>query len=273
MFNINEFKSVMNKYGGPAKSNLFVMALIPSVSTQRGVGTVFTRKNEYIDPGELRFFCSEVSVPPVNINVAFYRANSIDIAQSMPTNLTTPSINATFMLDSEHRVLSFFHSWMQEIINYNARNGLLSSVGENQLPYEIGYKSDYTCTLEITHFKTNAKGDGIEQGYTYQFDNAFPTEVGGKNFSWMPNDSIASFTVNFTASSYSFTAAEFGSPVNILSRGNGFLDVLTSVGFRGQTVQQRNLPTSVQDAINTFTTVRNDFRTVRNTFRSLSDIF
>lgn len=271
-FNINDFKSTMDKYGGPAKSNLFTATIVFSV----GSGQISTvepgRKAEYIPPVDLKFFCSEVSLPPVNLNVASYRANSIDLAQNMPINLTTPSINTTFMLDSDHRVISFFHSWMQEIINYNIGGGLLSAINGDHLPYEIGYKSDYACTLIINHFKTDSVGE-LSEAYEYTFLNAYPTEVGGKALSWAPSDSISTMSVNFTASSFNFSASDPGTLSSPRSNGSGYLDALLSVGYNGQTVQQSNVPRSVQDAINTFTTVRNDFRTLRNTFRSIRNIF
>jgi len=265
MFNINEFKAVMNKYGGPAKSNLFVVSL--------SAGRTANRKNEFILKEDLRFFCSEVAVPAINVNVASYRANSIDIAQSIPTNLSTPQINTTFMLDSEHRVISFFHSWMQEIINYDISFGNLTQIRDDHMTYEIGYKSDYTCDLLITHFKTDTTNENIEKAYEYVFYDVFPTEIGGKTLSWSPSDSIATVSVNFSASAFSFSASDPGTVISNLSRGNGYVDFLNSVGYRGQTVQQTNLPTSVQDAINTFTTVRNDFRTLKNTFTTLRNIF
>jgi len=265
MFNINEFKSVMNKYGGPAKSNLFVVSL--------GNFRAGNRKTEFITQQDLRFFCSEVVVPSLNINSASYTPNTIGIPQSMPLNLSGIAINATFMLDSEHRVISFFHSWMQEVINYDSlSNGYLSQVGGDHLPYEIGYKDDYICNLQIEHFKTNTDGK-LENPYVYYFDNVFPTEVGSKTLSWSPNDSIQTLSINFSASSMTFSASDPGNIVSDLSRGNGTLDFLNSVGFRGQTTQQRNLPTSIQDAINTFTTVRNDFRSLRNSFNAFRNIF
>lgn len=270
MFNINEFKSVMNKYGGPAKNNLFVVTL--TWRNKATGGTSSGRKAEYIPETDLRFFCSEINVPALNINVASYRANTIDLSQNIPINLSAPSINSTFMLDSEQRVMSFFHSWMQEIINYDASNSLLSSINGNHMPYEIGYKEDYACVMEVAHYKTNSTGE-YGQAYQYRFDGVYPTEVGSKVLSWSPSDSIATLTVNFTASSFSFTASDPGSVSSTLSRGNGYLDFLNSVGFRGQTMQQSLLPRNVQDAINTFTTVRNDFNTLRNTFNSFTSNF
>jgi hypothetical protein len=261
MFNINEFKSVMNKYGGPSKSNLFVVALGPSRD--------ITRKTDFILKEDLRFFCSDVVIPAINLNSLSYTPNTIGVPQAMPLNMSTIGINASFMLDSEHRVISYFHSWMQEIINYDAlSSGYLSQIGGDHLPYEIGYKEDYACDMEIQHFKTNTDGN-LENPYIYYFKNVFPTEIGSKTFSWAPSDSIQTLSVNFNASEMSFSASDPGNVVSELSRGNGSLEFLNSVGFRGQTIQQRNLPQSIQDAINTFTTVRNDFRTIRNTFRTI----
>jgi hypothetical protein len=79
--------------------------------------------------------------------------------------------------------------------------------------------------------------------------------------------------INFNASAFTFTASNPGSVISDLSRANGTLEFLNSVGFRGQTTQQRNLPTSIQDAINTFTTVRNDFRALQNTFNTFRNNF
>lgn len=263
MVDIAKFKSTMNKYGGPAKSNLFTLRLGPTVGA--------SRKTQYIPNDDLLFFCSEVAVPSVNMNVISHRPNTLDMPQSFPTSLTAPGINATFMLDSEHRVISFFHSWMQEIINYDVTIGNLSQINSNHMPYEIGYKEDYACDITIDHYKTNTKGD-IEEAYKYKFFKAFPTEVGGKTFSWNTSDSIATVTINFSAAAYSFSASDPGQITSSLARGNGDLDALISIGFVGQTVQQRNLPTSVQDAINTFTTVRNDFNTVQNAFANIRNI-
>ena len=264
MFNINDFKATMNKYGGPARSNLFTMTLNP--------GTKDARKSEFIPKSELKFFCSEVLVPPINMNVGSYRTNSIDIAQSIPLNLTTPQINATFMLDSEHRVISFFHSWMQEIINYDNSLGRNAVLPGDHMPYEIGYKSDYACNLVIKHYKTDSTGL-VEEGYEYMYYNAFPTEVSGKNLSWALNDSIATITVSFTASGYKFDASQPGVISAASSRGKSPIEFINSVGYRGQTVQQSLLPTSIQDAINTFTTVTNDFRSLNSTFKTLRNIF
>lgn len=271
MVNLNRFLSTMSTYGGPAKNNLFVVRISPNND--------ISRKSQYIPKEDLIFFCSDVSVPGINLSVAPYKPNTIDIAQNMPMFLETPSINARFMLDSEHRVISFFHSWMQEIVNYDPLGGPLSAIDNDHMLYEIGYKKDYACTIFIEHYKTTARPQGAFGGekdvdyYEYAFYDAYPTEIAGETFSWAPNDSIATLGVNFTASSYSFSGSTAGSPSTRLNVGTGYLDFLNSVGFRGQTVQQRNLPTTIQDAINTFTTVRNDFRTIRNTFRALQNRF
>jgi hypothetical protein len=264
MFNINQFKAVMGKYGGPAKTNLFVLEISDSMMN--------TTKTKYISKSDLRFFCTDVSMPSININTAPYKANVIDIAQAMPINLTTPSINANFMLDSDHKVIAFFHSWIQEIINYDVSQGNLTLLNGEQLPYEIGYKSDYACDITVKHYRTDAT-NAIEELYEYKFYNAFPTEIGGKIFSWTPNGPIATSTINFSAASFSFTGSDPGNTISNYARGNGHLEFLNSVGFYGQTVQQRNLPRTVQDAINTFTKVKTDFKQFRSSLESLRNIF
>lgn len=235
-FNINDFKSTLNKFGGPARKNLFAVEI-----SQGPAGNAnFNR--------DLRFFCQTASIPGLNLSVADYYPNGFGVKQSIPIAMGNDQFNAVFMLDSEHRVLSFFHEWIQQVINYNYSNGPFSQV-RDQLPFEVGYKKDFACDISIKHFSTSTAGDSY---YEYTLHDAFPTQVSGIDASWADNDSFATATVNFAYAHLSVDSANTGNPNERFSRGTGLLQYINTLGTSGQTISQNSLPNTIQDAVNAF---------------------
>jgi hypothetical protein len=238
-FNINEFKSVMNKYGGPSRKNLYVVEI---ASLPLG--------NDGMSVRDLRFFCQSAAIPGLNYTVADYYPNGFGVRHSIPTSYQPDPFNAVFMLDSDHMVLRFFHRWMQAVLNYNYADGPFSQVG-NQLPFEIGYKSDYATNITIKHFSTNSTGE-FDQFYQYDLFDVFPTQISGVDLSWADNDSFATATVNFAYSHIAFSGAVKGSPTERFSRGTGLLELINSIGLPGQYISQSGLPLTIQDSLNSF---------------------
>lgn len=267
-FNINEFKSTMNKYGGPAKKNLFVVEIANGPVQSDGMTA-----------RDLRFFCQTASVPGLNLTVADYYPNGFGAKQSIPVSITQDQFNAVFMLDSDHMVLRFFHQWVQQVLNYNYAQGAFSQVG-NQLPYEVGYKNDFACNIVIKHYSTNSDGTGGY--YEYTLHDAFPTQVSGVDVSWADNDSFATSTINFAYSHMSVDAAKIGTPTERFARGTGYLTFINRLGTSGQFISQGqgSLPNSIQDAVNAFTSfgnIRNQingaFSQIKSGLNNLRNIF
>jgi hypothetical protein len=263
-FNINEFKSTMNKYGGPARKNLFVMeiASVPAL-------------NDGISLRDLRFFCQTVQAPAINFNVTDYYPNGFGVRQSIPTQMAMSPFNAVFMLDSDHQILRFFHQWMQNVINYDFSRGGYVGWGD-QLPYEVGYVRDISTRITIKSYST----DSQTNAYEYVLEDAYPTEISGETLSWSDNDSFSTATVNFTYSHVSVSGLTNNPFSDRNTRGSGLLDLVNRVGTTGQVINQGRLPTSIQDAVNAFTrintgiaNVNNGFSQVRTGLNSIGNIF
>lgn len=263
-FNINEFKSTMNKYGGPARKNLYVVEI-----TNAPVGT------SGMSTRDLRFFCQTATVPGLNYAVADYFPNGFGVRQSIPIATQPDPFNTVFMLDSDHMVLRFFHQWMQSVINYNYSDGAFSQFGD-MLPYEVGYKKDFVTNIVVKHYST----DSQDRFYEYTFHDAFPTQVSGVDVAWADNDSYATTTVNFAYSHMSMSGTLSGTPTDRFARGTGYLDFINRIGASGQLVNQGSLPRSIQDAINVFTKigtaraqVNNAFSQIRSGLNTIGNIF
>lgn len=250
-FSISNFKSIFNgQYGGPARANLFEVEL-------------FGPDSRYMPKRDLMMFCRTASIPTLNLNTVEYRPDGFGRPQSMPVSVSNETVDCVFMLDSNHRVISFFHEWMQKVVNYSTRGGNFSEV-DGQLPYEFGYKREYQMDMIIRHYSTDNTGGNF---YETRLGGVFPTQLGAVNLSWDDNDSYSTMAVNFSYSNISFSGERTGIPTERFSRGTGFLDFINFIGTRGQVINQTVLPRSIQDAINQFTRVRNSVNTLRDVFR------
>jgi hypothetical protein len=246
-FNISEFKTVINRYGGPARKNLFEVSL--------NVLDARTGRSDHT------FFCKSVTVPGINLTVQDYRPNGFGLMQTIPTAISPDQLNCVFILDSQHIMLSFFHRWIQKVVNYDVSGGIFSQV-DDQLPYEFGYKDEYVTRMTIRHYSTDYNGF-----YEYTFEDVFPTQVSGTDLSWEDNDSYSTVTINFAYSSMKVDGTRVGSPTDRFARGTGLVDFINRLGNSGQFINQNSLPTTVQTAIDNFTQIRSSVSILRSLFK------
>jgi hypothetical protein len=255
-FSISDFKSSIQRHGGLARQNLFTVEMLNS---------------------DLKFFCKSASLPGVNVTVQDYYPNGFGMKHSIPVSATTGDVNLVFMLDSDHKILSFFHRWMQKVVNYDVSSGIFSSVND-QLPFEFGYKDEYAVTISIKFYSTDLNGY-----YEYTLYDAFPTQVSPIDVSWDSNDSYATVTVNMAFSNMKVTrnvsgadqaVLQRGSPSERYSRGQGLLQFLNTVGNTAQLINQNSrIPRSIQEAVNSFTRVSNTVSSINNTINRFKSIF
>jgi hypothetical protein len=182
MFNINEFKSRINRHGGPSRTSLFSVRFSP-----------INVPNNILSTDDLRFFCQTIAMPGINLELMPYRQGGIGYPEYMPMTSSPDSLNGVFMLDSNHRVMTFFHSWINSVINVSGAAGPSSSGLEQK---EIGYKENYTTTMEIDFYSAYDQF----KFYRCTYSGVFPTQVGSLTLNWSDNDSIATLPVNFSYS-------------------------------------------------------------------------
>lgn len=246
---ISEFKSTFDKFGGPSHANLFQVTISGYPNTV----------NSLIGPKDLTFFCKTAQIPSVSVNVANYESVA-SLPKQFPMSVQNTAMNTIFMVDSDHEILKFFHSWMQSVINIGTAGGNLSEVN-GMLPYEIGYKDEYSCRMTIRHFSVD---NDPSRYYEVVLDKAWPSQIGDLDLAWESNDSYLTLPVAFSYDRIEYSGLRPGSPTSRLGRGSGFFDILGAVaGFAGvvqQTVNQGlSGVSSIQDAVNRFQRVNNSF--------------
>ena len=250
-FKISEFKTQMDWFGGPSRGSLFEVQITrPSNVKSRASSR------------DLIFFCKNASIPGITFNT-IQNDQVGKFRKLMPMGVNTEPVQAIFMLDSDHQILSFFHSWAQNVVNFGTASGSFSEV-DGKLPFEIGYKDNYACRVTIRQYSTNYDVSG--QYYEVILDNAFPMMIGDVDLAWENNDSFSVLPVSFQYDRIQFTGERIGSPSARFGRGNGLLGLINKIGAVGQLIGQDLVPESVQDAVNKYTKVNNKVRRIKDFF-------
>lgn len=250
-FDINSFRSKFESYGGPARLSLFTLDIARP------------QRNGQMNPADIRMFAKSVTFPGVNLETVEHKPYAIGIPVRHPVGMGAQDLNAIFLMDSNHSVLSFFHNWIQDVYNFKATSLATANFNNpSQSVYEIGFHNEYTCDIIIRYYSTH----NTNQYYECKLENAYPTQVGQIELSWDSTDQVATLPVSFAFDRISFSANRSG-PVELsTSRSFGMIDFITSIGQIGQTVDSISKPKSVQDALNMFTNVAYTWDNIRSLF-------
>lgn len=211
---ISDFRAKFeNRFNGPARPNLFYVVIEGGASAEN-----------LSSPSDLTAFCKSTTLPGINLKTFEYSPRNYGMTQTLPYSINAEPLNCTFMLDSSHIVLSYFHNWMQRVVNYNSSNMLGTSTinSKDYSPFELGYLSDYSTTMHIYFFSS----DNVESGdkYVMTLYDVFPTNVSSLNLSWDDDNSIATMPVSFSYSHFTVSAAVDGSGTAALDRMRSQID-------------------------------------------------
>ena len=241
-FNINKFKSSMERMGGPGKLSLF------EVRMGRPRWMNDTEKFTEFNERDFSLFCNKVDFPGVDL--AMTPMDYVgQLSRSIPASVTTPGpISCTFYCDSDHNTVRFFHRWMREVMNYSSAGGIHSEFG-GKLKGEAGFPDNYVSDLEIRHYSTDSQ-PGVY--YSTEIQRAFPTKVSPLSLDWT-NGGVAMITVDFAIEDYKFSSDKAGNTGARSTRGGGLLDLLGDIAGFADTVRgtlKAGKPRSIQDAVN-----------------------
>lgn len=239
-FRINEFKSQMDYFGGPARGSLFEVQIFPKVNRSRA------------NSRDLTFFCKNAAIPGMVISAA-ENTQVGQFRKMMPQSFQSEPVQTLFLCDSDHQVMTFFHSWVQQVVNYSTAAGSFGEV-DGKLPFEVGYKDEYACSVVIRHYSTHYETSGSY--YEVALENAFPILVGDVDLAWENNDQYSVLPVQFQYDRIRYAGEKIGSPTARFGRGNGLLGLLNAVGSFGQLIGQDLVPRNIQDAVNKYTSLR-----------------
>lgn len=227
IFDVSNFRSTIDRFGGPAKNNLFqVQIAIPQFLQSQ------------LDTATLTFFCLATTLPGVRIASKGVQRYGIGPMEKMPIGFEFNDLQIQLIGDSNGTIQNFWTAWTRSIVEYSSEGNPGSppkntNVGmSGALPYYLNYKSNYETQVSvITYAPTQA------EGYSETLLGAYPVDIGDVQLNWGNNDQLMLIPV-----SLNFRDVQL--PQNLL---NSFLS--SALGFNINTNQILNQVGSVSQIL------------------------
>ena len=236
-FNINEFRSNIDKNLGLYKPNLFAIQLNwvpPQIATDK-LYRDETRR-------DLVFLSESANLPGLNISTTDFYRQGFGIIEKRATKPGFPAATVNFLLDNNGIVFEYFHKWTQYIVSFQSGEGTINGVTKGY-PGQVGYFDDYASTITIRLLSET--GAAVVE---YTLHDAFPTVIGDVGLGWKQNDEVATLPVTFH---YRYWTSTFFEP-GIRPEAGGGMSLLQLFGkLHGayEIIRNTKRPRSVSDAI------------------------
>lgn len=245
-FNISDFNSKLSEHG-VAKTNLFFARITMPRS-------LLNELNEIPITRDLEFYCKTVTLPEMDIQTSEVQPQAFGPVVRRPQSMNFPVLPVSFMVDSNFGVMKLFHRWTQSIVNYDTSGGQFAGVN-NTLPFEMGYKNDYSATMQVAVYSQNTQ----EVEYVYEFSGLYPINVGGIETSWESTGDVMTLPVGFSYDELKVSGSTRG---KVLSDRPGsftgnLLGWFSSINTTVNMIQSIKRPTSIQDALNQVSNINN----------------
>lgn len=164
-FNIQDFQAQIGRTGYGV-TNLFTVEITTAPATG------FSQR-------DLVLYARAATLPEFDLQTEDVAHAGFGSATRKPTGMQFPILPVTFLVDKDHKIMSFFHDWTRKIVNYDRTSGP-GGAANGLRPFEINYKSDYQGSLKITLFSRFSGSDS----YIYEFSGAYPVNVGSISTAW-----------------------------------------------------------------------------------------
>jgi hypothetical protein len=213
-FGIDEARAELN-LNGILQSNRFIVMLslppgVDGLAEYSAINDPEYVKDNHLDADNfISLRCENVQIPGVNFftndDVRRYGIGQIEKRPYLPT---FNPIRLQFVVDRNAKVLSFFNTWTNAIVNYNTDLGF-SPRGRKYKPYLLTYRDTYMSpTIRIWIYdQTNLNAFGIK------LYDAFPIQTADIDLSWGNDNEAMRYSV---VMQYSHMSMQFTSMGKIL---------------------------------------------------------
>ena len=195
-YTMAELKSkVLNK--GLSQTSVYLV----NISSPNSDITSFIRgqRNLNYDGEILNLLCCDASLPGTSLATHEVNNDHSGVTEKMAyRRIYDDSIDLSFYVDGEYKVLSYFDSWMDFITG----EGITMTTDEyinNDAYYRMIYPSKYKTNIYLTKFEKDYKQS--QQALSYVFVDAFPTNVVSMPISY-ESSNILKCTVSFSYTRY-----------------------------------------------------------------------
>lgn len=184
-FNVEDFKSELNKRNGVMRNNRFLLTF----ATPR---VLFGNAGRADMNRSMEFWCESVNLPGYQLMQHDTRRWTYGPAEKRPFAPNFQSLQCSFIADGNAGIWNFFNNWLQYILSHNTPQGFNNPSGFGGYPYELAYKVDYVTELNIAVFDETGR---IKINLVCK--EAFPSQVIDTNLNWADTNGTAKVGVVF----------------------------------------------------------------------------
>ena len=229
-FNIQEFQSQIGR-NGYGVTNLFTVEITAAPATG------FSQR-------DLVFYARSATLPEFDIQTQDVAHAGFGSATRKPTGMQFPVLPVTFLVDKDHKIMTFFHDWSRKIVNYD-RSGGPTGAANGLRPFEINYKSDYQGSLRVTLF---SRFNG-SNSYVYEFFGAYPISIGSIATAW-ESDELLFLPVGFSYDIVKITSLSTPKVTGIDGGANSLLTYFSQLNTSVQALRNFDPSVEIQGLVN-----------------------
>lgn len=188
-FNINEFRTELNVNGLLRPLNYLVVFNNPRIldrnqSIVEGYPTKSRRDTRF-----LTLRCESATMPGVNFftsdDIRRYGYGPLERRPYLPT---FNPITLSFLVDRQAKIIEYFYSWTNGIVDYNASKGMINP---NTKPYFMNYKSEYISnSMSIWVYD-----ESFDKQILVTLRDVFPLAVSDVSLNWGSTNEPIRFSV------------------------------------------------------------------------------
>lgn len=200
-FDVDAFRAVLQRKG-VARNNLYKMIITLPPGLQGAAGSLNIPSSR-TDVEDIMLYCDEVTLPGLALVTSDNRPYGYGPQELKAYAPAFNSMSATFIVDTQSYVFSFFRNWMRGIVNYSTEGkGITSSKVNGAQPFEASFKKDYETTIELYVLDNQSSGVTSTSINTPIISKttilrAFPIELGSAVMGYGNNDSYMRLPVTF----------------------------------------------------------------------------
>lgn len=202
---------------------------------------------------KLSLYAHGAQLPGLFLQTSELKRYGVGPSEKIPYSLAVNDITLKFIGDGKGQIYRFFYEWMQNIVKADTSlQGEYSVVSQTGLaPFEVEFKENYKCQINIKTFD--------EQGETilsYDLIDAFPISIPEVELDW-GEGAMMQFGITFNFFQSKLDRAADGATSRSGPRSLSPLQKLIKVGTAVQVLSSLRTPTSIGDAINVATNIKN----------------
>ena len=143
-----------------------------------------------------------VATPGIQIGTSSVRRYGVGPVEKMPHTASFGDVSVSFIGDARGVIHQFFYAWLRGIVGFHdvPRQGHANDELYRRSPFEVGYRNQYSTTVEIITY------DEIQEKIgTVKLYNAYPTAIGEIARGWDNVNDLVRIPVTFTYTHWNYS--------------------------------------------------------------------